>query len=70
MKISTFTHKGIDIDLTFNKGLLAYAFNVNGERFGNALKPASKSVLDVASTTFLLLTNAFESIESIQNETK
>jgi hypothetical protein len=66
MKISTFTLKGIDIDLTFNKGVLAYIFTFDGKQYGNAIKPKSRSVLDVSSTTFLLLTNALESIEALK----
>lgn len=71
MNISTFTFKGIDIEVTYKKGTLAYVFAFNGENYGNALKPESKKTMDVANCCFLLLTNALESIEALQtNENK
>lgn len=68
MNISTFTFKGIDIEVTLNKGLLAYVFTVDDKKYGNALKPASKKTMDIANTCFLLLTNAIESIEALNQD--
>jgi hypothetical protein len=66
MKISTFTLNGIDIDLTYRKGALAYTFNVNDNSYGYKIDLKKKGVMDVASATFLLLTNALETYEAVK----
>ncbi len=65
-KISTFTYKGKDIDMLYQKGNIAYTFEHDGKQYGYKVKLPSKSVMDVASTTFLLLTNAIETLEALQ----
>ena len=69
MKISTFTFKGQDIDMTYQNGFLAYSFKQGEETYGTKVRPLSRSVLDSASATFQLLINAIETMESL-NENK
>lgn len=61
-KINTVTFLGKDIDILFQNGFLAYSFSHNGETYGNKVKLASKSVIDITSATALLLINAHDSI--------
>ena len=70
MKIHTFTLKGKDIDVTHNNGFLAYTFKEGEKHYGQKIKLASKSIMDVASATFLLLENAIETIEAIKQNDK
>lgn len=66
-RISTFTLKGKDIDLLYNNGALAYSFEHNGKAYGNKVELPSKKVMDIASAVFLLLTNALETSEALEN---
>lgn len=65
MKISTFTFKGRDIDMMYNKGALAYSFTQDGNTYGISVKLQSKSVLSIASAVFQLITNAIETIDQL-----
>lgn len=67
-RISTFTLKGKDIDLLYNNGFLAYSFEHDGQSYGNKVKLESRKVVDVASATFLLLTNALDTREALEND--
>jgi len=67
MKISIFELKGEEINLTFNNGTLAYTFEHEGNRYGNAVKVESRKALDIASSAFGLLTNALETIEKLHD---
>ena len=66
MKIHTFTLRGKDIDVTHNNGFLAYTFKENDKHYGQKIKLPSKSIMDVASATFLLIENALETIEAVK----
>jgi hypothetical protein len=65
-KISTFTLKGQQVDMLYNKGKLAYTFEYEGKSYGQKVEVASRSVIDIASATFLLLENALETIEAVK----
>jgi len=67
-KISIFQLKGKEIQMLYNKGQLAYSFEHEGNNYGIAVKMPSKSVLDIASITFQLLTNALETIENLNDD--
>lgn len=62
-KISTFTYKDKDIDMLYQNGNLAYTFEHEGKQYGYKVEVPSKSVIDIASTSFLLFINAVETIE-------
>lgn len=69
-KVSIFQFKGVNIELTFSKGSLAYGFEIEGKNYGISMKLPSKKVMDVASITFLLITNATETIDKLnENQT-
>ncbi len=65
-KISTFILKEQSIDMLYNKGKLAYTFEYGGKSYGQKVDLKSKSVIDIASATFLLLENALETIEAVK----
>jgi hypothetical protein len=67
-KISTFELRGQSVDMLYNKGNLGYTFEFNGKSYGSKVEVASKSVIDIASATFLLLTNALETIEAVKKD--
>jgi hypothetical protein len=60
MKISTITIGDFDIEITYNKGKLAYTFEYDGQSYGQATKLESKDVLTIASTVAVLIVNAIE----------
>lgn len=66
-KISSFILKGQSIDMLYNNGKLAYTFEYDGKNYGQKVEVKSKSILDIASATFLLLENALETIEAVKN---
>ncbi|NBW09211.1 MAG: hypothetical protein EBR82_14425 [Caulobacteraceae bacterium] len=65
-KISTFSYKGKDIDMLYDKGNLAYTFEHEGKQYGYKVEVPSKSVLDIASTSFLLFINVVETLEALK----
>ncbi len=66
-KISQITlPDGLEIDILFQKGKLAYTFLHNGQSYGNAVQLPSKSVIDIASACLLLFTNAVETKKALQ----
>lgn len=67
-QISTFTLKERDIDVTFRNGKLAYTFQHAGKNYGGAVNLDSKKQIDIINATFLLLINALETIEALNNE--
>jgi len=67
-KISTFELRGQSVDMLYNNGKLAYTFEFNGKSYGAKVEVASRSVIDIASATFLLLTNALETIEAVKKD--
>jgi hypothetical protein len=67
-KISTFTFEGKDIDVMYSKGNIAYTFECEGKQYGSKLELKSKSIIDIVSTTWLLLQNAQETVKALSNE--
>lgn len=65
MEIYTITINGLSVDLTFNNGSLAYTFEYNGERFGNAVKLESDSSEHLITATAVLVSNAYDSITNL-----
>lgn len=57
---------GLDIDLLFDNGKIAFTFVHNGQHYGNAIKLPSKSVIDIASVCLVLFTNAVETKKSLK----
>lgn len=66
MKISTFTFRGVDIDLMFQKRKLAYTLEIDGKRYGNAVDVKSRKTEDLVNATFLLLTNAVDTLDDLK----
>lgn len=56
---------GLEIDLMFNNGKLAYTFEHDGKPYGNAVKIPSKSVVDIATSCLILFTNAQETKKAL-----
>lgn len=65
-KVFTFTHKGQDIDVLYNKGKIAYTFEVAGKKYGGAVKVEGRKQQDLINATFALLINYLETKEAIQ----
>lgn len=65
MRVQTFTLKGIDVDVMYNKGSLAYIFKKEGKEYGNAVKLKDKSIESIVASTFLLLSNALETYDKL-----
>lgn len=65
MKISTFTYKGQDIEVTLNNGFLAYTLSFDGKEYGAKVKLPSRKTKDVVDHTFNLLLNAIETYEQL-----
>lgn len=58
--ISTFTHDGQDIDILLHRGKISYIFEVGDKRYGNAVKIAGKTKLDIVNACFALIINYLE----------
>lgn len=56
---------GLEIDLLFEKGKLAYTFLHKGNNYGNAVKLPSKSIADIAGASLVLFTNAMETKKAL-----
>jgi len=71
-KINTLSLRGIDIDIFYNNGFIAYSFMKDGKSYGQKVKLPSKKVIDISASTFLLFENALETYESLTktNENK
>ncbi len=65
-KILQFTLDGRDIDVLYQNGNIAYTFEFEGKQYGNKVELASKSIIDVTSATFLLFTNALETMAALK----
>jgi hypothetical protein len=65
-KISTFTLNGHDIDMLYNQGKLAYTFEHEGKSYGQKVEVPSRSILDIASATFVLFQSALETLEAVK----
>jgi len=65
MKISTFTHKGTDIEVTLNNGYLAYSFDLKGPHGFKIQLKKRAAQMDIVNATSLLIINAIETIEAL-----
>lgn len=69
-QISTITLPGgLDIDLLFDHGKLAYTFTKDEKSYGNAVKLESRKVNDVAIACVVLFTNALETKKALDEGT-
>lgn len=50
----------LDIDMTFNKGNIAYIFQFKGQTYGNSVRLNSRKVEDIMAACMVLFTNAIE----------
>lgn len=57
---------GLEIELYFHKGQLAYSFEYNGQSYGTKITLPSKSIIDIASACLVLFTNAEETYKELQ----
>lgn len=57
---------GLEINLLYDNGKLAYTFEVAGETYGQGIKIPSKSVVDIASASLILFTNAIETKKALK----
>ncbi len=64
-KISTFSVRNTDVDMTYHNGFLAYTFEVDGRSFGYKVKLEKKGIIEVASAAFLLFQNAHETMDAL-----
>lgn len=70
IKLSTFNYKGQDFDVLVDKGEIKYLVQIGNERYGIAVKPKSRSVLDISDAVFNLLINFIETYESKKGDSK
>ncbi len=56
---------GLEIELYYRKGQLAYSFDYNGEPYGTKITLPGRSVLDIATSCLILFTNAKETYEEL-----
>lgn len=68
MEIYTIIINGQSVDITLNNGLLAYTFEYNGERYGNAVKLESETSEHIITATAVLVSNAYDSITNLMNK--
>jgi hypothetical protein len=66
MEVFSFTIKDQQVDMTFRKGFIAYTFEKDGKTYGSKMKLPSRAVMDIFSVAALLITQAYETIESLQ----
>ena len=72
-KISTFTLKGMSVDVLYNNKNIGYTFETNGKHYGSKVELPGRSTMDIVSATFLLFENALETIDAVNklnNESK
>ena len=60
IRVFTFTLDGQDIEFTLNKGKIAYVFEVNNRRYGNAVKIESRPQEAIMTATLNLIINYLE----------
>lgn len=56
---------GLEIELYYKNGKLAYSFEHEGKPYGTKIALPSKSVLDIASACLILFTNAQETYKEL-----
>lgn len=69
LKVQSFVLKGLEVDIMYNKKSLAYTFIHADKTYGIKVAIEKKTIENIVSATFQLLTHALESYEAIkQNE--
>ncbi len=56
---------GLEIELYYNKGKLAYSFEFEGKPYGTKVTLPTRTVLDIASACLMLYTNAEETYKEL-----
>jgi len=69
-RISEFTLQGQDFQVLFDHGQLSYVFEINGNRYGNAVKVDTRKTRDVVDACVCLLNNLIETREAAQKHDK
>lgn len=59
---------GVEVNVSFENGKLAYTFERGGKSYGNTVKVASALPSDVIAAAFLLAANAAESINGFDSK--
>lgn len=68
MKISIFTYREVDIELTLNNGFLAYSFELQGPHGLKVNVGKRPKTLDIMNATTQLIINAIETINKIKDD--
>ena len=66
MQISQFEYKDTTLEITYQNGHLAWAFELDGKNYGARTKVNGKKTIDVASTAANLLLNAIATYEDLR----
>jgi hypothetical protein len=56
---------GVEIELYYQKGQLAYSFDFDGKPYGTKITLPSRTVLDIATSCLMLFTNAEETYKEL-----
>ncbi len=56
---------GLEVELYYQKGQLAYSFEHDGKPYGTKVTLPSRTVLDIASACLVLFTNAQETYKEL-----
>lgn len=55
----------LEIEMTFDRGKLAYTFERMGKRYGNAVKLEKRNVLSIAAASLQLFANALSTRDAV-----
>ena len=68
-KVSQITlPNGVEIELYYQNGQLAYSFDYNEKPYGTKVTLPSRSVLDIATSCLMLFSNAEEIYKELTKE--
>lgn len=56
---------GLEINVFYQKGKLAYNFTHNGQSYGNAIRLEKKDIESIVGASLLLFTNAIETKKAL-----
>lgn len=56
---------GLEINVLYEKGKLAYTFTHEGKDYGNAVKLEKRSIQNIVNACLLLFTNAIETKKAL-----
>ncbi len=57
--------QGFDIDILIKNGKIGYTFVYEGQNYGQAVRPKSRSISDIAAACLLLIINAEETFKEL-----